>query len=329
MIGSPLYDLLLTEAAADVERGGPVWAVLEPHESHPTESMLGLRLMAGAHRLALEGTAPRLASLYPSVGGQVDMNRVWPEFRALLAERREELSALTARPCQTNEVGRSAALVGGFLLLARETSLPLRLLEIGASAGLNLCFDRYFYSGGGRSFGDPASPVRFEDVVTEGRPPFEQALEVMERRGCDASPLDAASRGARLTLLSSVWPDQVERIEQLRAALDLVAADPPAVERATAGEWLERRLAERRQGAATVIFHSIVWQYLGDDERERVKAAIETAGRTADAGAPVAWLRMELGGELADVRLTRWPGGQESLIAHAGYHGRPIHWLSD
>jgi hypothetical protein len=327
MIGSPLYELLLTEAAADVERGGPVWEILVEHQSDPTESMLGLRLMAGVHRLVLEGRAPRLAALYPSAGGQVEPDRAWPEFKSLLVEQCDALRALTDRPCQTNEVGRSAALLGGFLLVARETGLPLRLLEIGSSAGLNLCFDRYFYSGAGLSFGDPASPVRFEDVVSEGRPPFDQVFELMERRGCDASPLDATSREDRLTLLSSVWPDQVERIEQLRAALDLVAADPPLVEGASAGRWLEQALKEPRPGAATVVFHSIVWQYLGAGERERVKAAIEVAGARADAKAPVAWLRMELGGELADVHLTMWPGGEESLIARAGYHGRPVRWL--
>jgi hypothetical protein len=283
--------------------------------------------MAGVHRLVLEGRAPRLAGLYPSVGGRIDPEHAWREFRALVIEQRDALRALTDLPCQTNEVGRSAALLGGFLLVAREIGFPLRLLEIGASAGLNLCFDRYFYSGAGLSFGEPASPVRFEDFVIDGRPPFDQALEITERRGCDTRPLDATSSEDRLRLLSSVWPDQVERIEQLRAALDLVAADPPLVERASAGGWLEQALKEARAGAATVVFHSIVWQYLGDDERERVKAAIETAGAQANADAPVAWLRMEVGGELADVHLTRWPGGEESLIARAGYHGRPVYWL--
>jgi hypothetical protein len=327
MIGSPLYDLLLTRAAEDVEQGGPVWSVLEGHASDATESMLGLRLMAGVHRVVLRGEGSGLASIYPSVGGQVDAARAWPEFRALVTERRDELRALTGRPCQTNEVGRCAPLLGGFGLVARRSGLPLRLREIGASAGLNLCFDRYFYSGAGLSFGDPASRVRFEDVVSEGRPPFDQGLEVSERRGCDASPLDATSEEDRLTLLSSVWPDQAGRIEQLRAALDLVAADPPVVERASAGGWLEQALRERRPGNATVLFHSMVWQYLSDTERERVKGAIEAAGAEAVADAPVAWLRLELGGELADVHLTTWPGGEESLIARAGYHGRPVHWL--
>jgi hypothetical protein len=329
MIGSPLYDLLLTEAADDVDRGGPVWEILEGHEADPTESMLGLRMMAGVHRLVLEGKAPALARFYPSAGGLVDSEQVWPEFRALIVEQHDELRELTARPCQTNEVGRSAALLGGFLLVAQETGLPLRLLEIGASAGLNLCFDRYFYSGADWSFGDPASPVRFEDVVNEGRPPADQSLEVVERRGCDASPLDATSSDDRFQLLSSVWPDQVQRIEQLRTALELVAADPPAVEHASAGTWLDEALSDPRPGTATVVFHSIVWQYLGDEERDRVKAAIESAGAAADGEAPVAWLRMELGGELADVHLTTWPGGDESLIARAGYHGRPIQWLAN
>jgi hypothetical protein len=127
--------------------------------------------------------------------------------------------------------------------------------------------------------------------------------------------------------MAAVWADQTERISQLRAALELAAAEPALVERAEAGEWLESKLSERRPGVATIVFHSIVWQYLSEREQERVLTAIHRAAGRADENAPLAWLRMERGGELAEVRLTSWPGGRESLIARAGYHGRPVHWI--
>ena len=45
---------------------------------------------------------------------------------------------------------------------AWQVARPLALIEVGASAGLNLLFDRYGYDyGAGRSAGDPSAPVRF------------------------------------------------------------------------------------------------------------------------------------------------------------------------
>jgi hypothetical protein len=93
------------------------------------------------------------------------------------------------------------------------------------------------------------------------------------------------------------------------------------VEHASAAEWVEGRLAEHVRGAATVVFHSIVMQYLPASERERFERALRTASGS------VAWLRMEPAGELTEVRLTLWPGGEDRLLARAGYHGDPVDWL--
>jgi hypothetical protein len=63
-----------------------------------------------------------------------------------------------------------AALIGGFLTVSAETGHPLRILEVGASAGLNLRFGHFWYQSGEHELGDPASPVRFVDVW-ERQPP--------------------------------------------------------------------------------------------------------------------------------------------------------------
>jgi hypothetical protein len=118
-----------------------VYGVLRGHEDDPGPSVLALRLMGAVHRLVLRGDAPRLAVHYPSAGGRP--GDAWPPFAGILREHCDELRALVEHPVQTNEPGRCAALLGGFLEVARTTGLPLRLLEVGASAGLNLRFDRY------------------------------------------------------------------------------------------------------------------------------------------------------------------------------------------
>jgi hypothetical protein len=79
---------------------------------------------------------------------------------------------------------------------------------------------------------------------------------------------------------------------------------------------------------ATVVFHSIALQYLDRRGRERALSAIADAGARATAAAPLAWLRMEPGGEQAEVRLTVWPGGGERLVATTGFHGRGVRWLA-
>ena len=46
-------------------------------------------------------------------------------------------------------------IVGGFLAVAAHTGLPLRTFEVGASAGLNLRWDRFFYEARGATWGPP------------------------------------------------------------------------------------------------------------------------------------------------------------------------------
>jgi len=329
-MGSPFYAALLERMGGDVAAGGPIGRFLSHHLESTYEDAVPLRFLGGIHRLVLAGGAPELAARFPSVGGDGDAAAAWPALLATLAAHEDAIRDALTRPPQTNEVGRSASLVGGFLLVARDTRLPLRVLEVGSSAGLNLRFDRYWYESDGAGYGDTASPVRFTDLWEEGRPPFDAPVEIAERRGCDRDPIDAGAEGGRLTLLSYVWPGQTERFTMLRAALDVARAVPVAIDQADIPAWLARQLDEPAPGRATVVFHSIVWQYLTDDERATAEAALASAGHRATEDAPLAWLRLEPSADLthADLRLTTWPGGREQLLAHCHYHLGPVRWVA-
>lgn len=318
-LGSSLYAVLLERVADDVEAGGPSWEVLRGHEL-PAGSSPALRLMGAVHRLVLEGRATELAPYYPTAGGRLveDASTAWPALRAVLDEHVPELRRRMRDPVQTNEVGRAAALLGGFALVTRTTGLPLRVLEVGASAGLNLRFDRFAYEVAGERVGDPSSPVRITGAFEGRPPPVDVPLEVVERRGCDTRPIDPTTEGGRLTLLSYVWPDQTERVHLLAAAIELAHRVPAAVDEERAHSWLEGRLARQSPGAASVVCHSIVMQYLEPSERDAVEQVIAGAGARATSERPLARLAMEAAGELADVRLTIWPGGAERLIARHG-----------
>ncbi|MDP9226705.1 MAG: DUF2332 domain-containing protein [Actinomycetota bacterium] len=324
---SPTYSLLLGHAADDILAGGPVWAVLSGRENDPRGSALALRLMGAVHRIVLRGDAPELAAHYRSVGGTKGPDGAWEPFRRVLLAHADVLRDEVRQPVQTNEVGRAAALVGGFLVVAHGSGLPLRVLELGASAGLNLRWDRYSYEARGQRWGPENSPVRLCDFATPPTPPFGVQATVAERRGCDRNPLDPTTEEGRLTLLSFVWADQVWRVRRLRAALDVARRFPAAVDRANAPEWLEQQLSRDSSGLATVVFHSIMMQYLDEGDRDRICKILESAGAAASASAPLAWLRMEPAGDHTDVRLTMWPGGRERLIARSGYHGAPVEWI--
>jgi hypothetical protein len=320
-IGSPLYGDLLSRAAADFEADGPTAAVLRGHEDDAADSMLALRLMGAVNRLVLRGEEPGLAALYAEPGR--DSEATWSSFRDVLGRRKSDLELLLERPVQTNEVGRCAALLPGFLAVAAATGLPLRLLEVGGSAGLNLRWDRYRYRAEGFEWGPADSRLRLEFEL-RGPAPSDRGVEVAARRGCDAAPVDPTSAAGRETLLAYVWPDQTARVERLRAALELAGDVPVDVDREGAAAWIERRLADPAPGQATVVYHSIVLQYLSEAERAAFEAHLEEAGGRANVDAPLAWLRMEPAGELAEVRLTTWPGGEDRLVARAGYHGTPV-----
>lgn len=326
MLGSPLYERLLVAVTADVERGGPCWDVLRTTVEDPPGSARALRFMGAVHRLVLEGSAAELSAFYPSVGGRV-ADGVEEAFLAAVATHCARLVDSVHDPVQTNEVGRCAALIGGFLEIARSTRLPLRVLELGASAGLNLRWDRYRYEARGATWGDPGSPVRLCTYNSDRPLPFEVSGRVVERAGCDRAPLDPTTEQGATTLTSYVWPDQPHRLRLLRSALTVAAEFPVAIRREPAGTWLEARLAEERSGLATVVFHSIVLQYLPPEERDRVRELLAAAGDRATATAPLAWLRMEPAGPLTHVHLTQWPGGRERLVATAGYHGTGVRWL--
>jgi len=320
-LGSPLYAGLLREVARDVEAGGPTWEVLEPFAGWPRDSVYLIRFMGAVQRLALSGAAPALQAHY-AAGDPPEL--AWPTFRRLVGERADELRALTlSRGVQTNEVGRCAALAPAILHVAG--GRPLRLLELGAAAGLNLRWDAYRYED---AWGDPASPVRLVDRYAEQPPPFgPRHVDVVERRGCDVAPVDPTSDEGRLTLFSYVWPDQPERLALLRGALTVAERVPAVVEAAAADAWLPGALSEPRPGCMTVVFHSVVWQYLAAAQRERIAEAMGEAGARAGATAPLAWVRMEPDGDETGVEATVWPGGRTELLARAGFHGRPVRWF--
>jgi hypothetical protein len=335
-LGSPLYAGLMAYAAVDALDGGPVAVALAGHELDPGDYAVTLRLFGAVHGLVLSGRAPDLAAYYPSVGGTADPHAAWPQFRRVCAEQLDAIRPWLESPPQTNEIGRSAALLGGLLYVTAATRLPVRLRELGASAGLNLRPDLLRLTWDAPvpgSYGPDSSPVVLAHAWTGALPPVGVSLSVVDRGGCDLDPVVATTPEGRLRLQAYIWPDQVARMERLRGALELARQVPATVVRADAVSFLENLSPEI--GSTLVIWHSVVWQYLPDDARVRAQAELDRLGGEATRSSPVAHLSLELdpGADDANVALQLWPASafpayaDATPIGAAAPHGIPVRWL--
>jgi len=330
--GAPLSGEVLrrlAEDAAVAEAFAPVFAPFADLTAPAfLTAAIPLRALGALHFIVLTEPASALAAAYAAGGGDA----LGPALVEAARTRRGVFDRFMASPPQTNEARRSLCLFGGFLTVAAETGLPLRCLEIGASAGLNQNWDRFHYDLGERGrWGDPSSPVSFSGGWSGAAPPLQASVTVAGRAACDQNPIDIRDETAALSLLAYIWPDQPERLARARAAIELSRTVGAAPEKADAADWTAEH-ASPKAGVATVLYHSVFWQYPPEETRAAIRSAIAAAGAAATRDAPFAWLRMEPDPQNPlhpmEVRLTLWPDGRERLLARVHAHGAAVEWLA-
>lgn len=288
-LGSRFTALLCEILAARLDRSTATGRAILAWQgsADPLFDVVPLRLTGALHAMVRRGQLADLAAFYPPAP-LPEAEAMWPVLAAALRDKDRELLGWLDSPPQTNEAARSAPLMAGMLVIASRTGLPCALYEVGTSAGLNLVMDRYAYDLGGLGVGDPASPLRLQPEW-RGPPPPAARLQVVRRRGADLNPLDVTRAEDRERLLAYVWPDQPQRLERMAAAIALAAADPPAIDRADAGDWVRGQLdPEPEVGCVRVLFHSIAFQYFPASSKAAIVEHLARVGARATAKAPLA-----------------------------------------
>lgn len=328
--GAPFSARVLAAAHRWLEQNEAANEELSALTPDPLAGAVSLRLLAGLHHLALRGIYP-WAALWPPGQGEADDHTLELAVATAWAFHGEHMRRALASPPQTNEVQRSAALLPGLLHVAEGTGLPLALLEIGASAGLNLWLDHYRYDTAAWQWGDEKAALRLTPEWVGAAPPRAD-LHIEYRAACDLQPVDLSQSGEDLRLASYIWADQPERLARLRAATGLAAAGMAAsgvkVQAASAAQFLRQQLTLRLPGQALVLMHSVMWQYLPTAEQAAISALMQAAGGASTKESPLAWLRFEP--PAPDVRMELrcqiWPGGHDQLLALCHPHGARIEW---
>jgi hypothetical protein len=327
-LGSPFTALLCDTLASrlDLETALGRKVLSWPGKPDAVNDSLPLRLAGGLNALAMSGLEPALTALYPPHSHPGE-DAMWAVLSKILATRGADLLPWLEHPPQTNEVARSAVLMAGLLAVASETKLPLRLYEIGASAGLNLILDRYSYRLGEVETGTPGAKLRLAPRWSGASPP-QASVRVVGRHGVDLSPIDVSTKSGRERLLAYVWPDQTERVMRTRAALEIASAEPPHIDTGDAANWVESQIfTAPEEGVARVLMHSVAFQYFPADTQKRIEQHVRHIGNSARANGPFAWLHMEGKGDARFyLTLTTWPSGEERVLAIPHPHGTSIDW---
>jgi hypothetical protein len=327
-LGSPLTALVCKVLHERLTEGSAFASRLLNWPGEPEADAIALRACGALNFFARAGH-PALAPLYPPHPLPSE-EEYWGGAEAAIRDLDERLTRFLDSAPQTNEVARSAALLPGYLGIASRTGLPLSIREIGASAGLNLGFDRYAYDYGAFAWGPTDAAVKISCEWRGNVEPWSGAIEVADRRGCDIHPIDPTDPVARARMLAYIWPDQADRLARAEAALDLAAKLGPRVEAIDAARFAERELRAGASGTALVLAHTIFWQYLPGPTKAAIRAAIAEAAGRATKASPFAWLRLEAEAEErrgAVLRLSLWPDGPaDEVLAVASFHGQWIEW---
>lgn len=341
-MGEKLADRFEEYAATDYADSSPLYRHLS-HGIASDDELLGLvgdadrtasphRLFAAVHFLLFEEQSSKLAEYYPTFSSRalpID-ERTYDVFRQFCLDHESRIrDLLERRQVQTNCVGRSAILLPVFQYIEQAAASPLGIVDIGCSAGLNLCWHSYSFDyGDGNLYGDSSSPLRLtcdsrgdSDLPVDGpvNPPG-------TRIGIDISPLDISDEHDLRWLKAQIWPEHTERRENLQNAIDAIGGDLPTIFEGDAAEVLGD-VATRIPAAETLcIVNSHVLYQLDEAQLRELQEQLRAIAKERE----LFWVCCEFSRWHMEpiVHLRYYSGGDRrmELVAAYGIHGQWIEW---
>lgn len=319
---SPLYTALARGVAQS-----PEMLDLAAHAA-PGQPVSNL-LFSSVYFLLLGGAQHPAAAYFPGVvSAPLPPEDAFPHVRDFCAEHRVTLiEMLRTRRVQTNEVQRSALWVPAFAsLVSAHPGAVFAMVEIGASAGLNLHWDRHGYRYNDQSVGDASAPLQLRCTVA-GEPPLPKRLPALGYRlGIDLNPIDVFDADAVAWLRALIWPEQQHRVEALQRAIAVARQHPVEIRGGDAADLAPAALAEAPPDLTLCLCHSFTWNQCPPAVRDRIDAALRDASRQRVIHRlSIEWLADQPKLE----RFTYRNGSVDhALLALVDSHGRSLKWLT-
>lgn len=308
--GSPLY-AHLSEVVADSDT---LMRVVDRIDNWPPANVF----FAAVHYLLMGDPDAELARFYPSlITDPEPITHVDVPFRDFVVAHETEIVALgRTRLTQTNECRRCVALLPAIW----ETPLSrFHLVDLGASAGLNLLLDRYGYRWDDFEWHPDSDLVL--DTESKGRMPAPRDVEVLSRTGLDLNPVDPTDPNERRWLEALVWPEHHERRQRLSAAIELAATTEVEFVEGSALATLLPTLEALPADEPAVVMNSFTLNQFTSEQRD----AVDDLVAEARARRPVARVSFEYTSREDD-----WPklwvddGSGWRLIGQGHPHGEWI-----
>jgi hypothetical protein len=319
---SPLYARLSLLIATD-----PELLTLAAHGDGRGQPVPNL-IFAAVQYLLLGGIAHPLARFYPVVGGDTALPEPpEPWFRDFCMAHAAPIRALLeARLVQTNEVRRCALTLPALAIAAE--SQPIALIEVGASAGLNLLLDQYRYRYGAQAIGNPGAPLTLHCDARGAPPPLPAQLPAIAWRvGIDLSPIDVRDQDATRWLRALIWPEQTDRALLLQQALANAERHPPELWAGDAIELLPQAIAAAPRDAQICLVHTFTLNQFSPAMRLQLDAQLAAASHLRR----IAVVGVEWREPMPPITLAVWEDGHHSTreLATCDPHGAWIAWHTE
>jgi hypothetical protein len=264
--GSPLYAELVEVVAEDPE----LLRVMNRIGHLPPPNLV----FGAVQYMLMDGEDGDLAAHYRSiVGDPAPPDGVGPKFRDFVLAHEEEIVEMgNTRFTQTNECRRCVALLP---MVAMAEFRAFHLIDVGASAGLNLGLDRYGYRYDDKEWHQESEPLL--EAESRGVAPELVDIKVLSRTGLDLNPLHPADESARRWLDALIWPEHLERRARLRSALEMVSTLDIEMISGNALETLAGALERLPAGEPAVVMSSFTLNQFDAAERDRLESIVSRA----------------------------------------------------
>lgn len=322
---SPLYEHLSFSIASDED-------ILRLAAQVPQGQPVPNLLLGAVHYLLYEQPGHELAKYYPSLTNSPQpTDDAFPYFRHFcLSKRTNIVDLIHTRRVQTNEVRRCAYLFPAFShVFELAKGIPLSLIEIGTSAGLNLMWDYYQYD-----YEIGAFSGRLNALVTirssfrgDKRPHLPVSLPtVQERIGIDLNIIDVREPKDALWLKALIWPEHKERATVLTTAIDVVQTYPPTLLAGDGIVVLPEIMGKLPSDTAACVFHTHTLNQVPSEVRLQLTNLLtEFSKQRTIYQIGCEWI----GSPYSQLTLNLYRSGQrtETVLAYCDGHARWIEWL--